>query len=78
MKSFNIKPILVLDGEALSFKDNTIEKRRKIRENNENKARQAIEEGNKADIAKYAHGAIKVTHNMKLNFIKYCIESNID
>jgi len=59
-----------LDGVALSFKDNTLEKRRKIRENNENKARQAIEDGNKADIIKYAHCSIKVTNNMKLNFIK--------
>jgi len=70
LKSFNIKPILVLDGEALSFKDDTKEKRRKKRENNENKAKQAIEEGNNADFAKYAHYSIRVTHNMILNFLK--------
>jgi hypothetical protein len=56
--------------KALSFKDNTLEKRRKIRENNENKAKQAMEEGNKEDFNKYIQCSIKVTNNMKLNFIK--------
>lgn len=33
-----------------------------------------MEEGNKEDFNKYIHCSIKVTDNMKLNFIKYCIE----
>ena len=49
-----IKPIYVFDGEPSEFKENTIAKRREIRQDAEKKWKEALEEGDAETAAKFA------------------------
>jgi len=59
-----IKPIYVYDGEPPSFKKKTIDWRHEAREEAKKKWEEAVKEGRKEDIMRYAQGALSLTDDM--------------
>jgi len=59
-----IKPIYVYDGEPPEFKKRTIEGRHEAREEAKRKWEEAVKEGRKEDIMRYAQGALSLSDDM--------------
>jgi exonuclease-1 len=53
LRHYNITPICVFDGGYIGKKDDTIEKRKKIKEENRQKGLEFLEQGNEAEARKY-------------------------
>jgi len=60
---FGIKPVYVFDGRPPDFKLKTIEERKKIRHEAEQKWKEAVEKGEEA--MKYAQASVRLTPEMK-------------
>lgn len=50
---YSIKPICVFDGRYVGKKDETIEKRKKMKEENKKKGLEYLEQGNEEEARKY-------------------------
>lgn len=74
----NIKPILVFDGRYLPAKEITETKRRENREMKRRQAAELIRSGNHRDGKNLLLQSIDVTHEIALELIKACQNSNID
>jgi len=59
-----IKPIYVYDGEPPEFKKTTIKERKEARKEAKKKWEEAVKEGRKEDIMRYAQGALSLTDDM--------------
>ena len=59
-----IKPVYVYDGEPPEFKKTTIEGRHEARREAKKKWEEAVKEGRKEDIMRYAQGALSLTDDM--------------
>jgi exonuclease 1 len=57
---YGIKPILVFDGRYVGKKDETIEKRKKMKEENKQKGLELLEKGNEEEARKYLSRCIVI------------------
>ena len=77
LKYYNIKPIMVFDGEQLPMKANEEEKRNNLREINKQFAIKAYKNGNISEGFKYATRAIQITSEMITKLINRLKKENI-
>ncbi|KRT81722.1 hypothetical protein AMK59_6260 [Oryctes borbonicus] len=78
LKSYDIHPILVFDGQHLPAKKHTEEKRREQRKLSRKKAAELLRLGRVDEARVQMKCAIDITHKMALALIKECRENGVD
>ncbi|KAF5296924.1 hypothetical protein FQA39_LY12281 [Lamprigera yunnana] len=78
LESYNIKPILVFDGQHLPAKKDTETKRREQRHLARAKGTEMLRMGKIDEARQYFRQCVDITHAMALSLIKECRKKNID
>ncbi|XP_045475754.1 exonuclease 1 [Harmonia axyridis] len=78
LKKYDIKPIMVFDGNHLPAKALTEKRRRETRKNAKVRAAELLRLGKKDEAWNYFRQSIDITAAMALNLIKECRRNNID
>lgn len=78
LKKYDIKPIMVFDGNHLPAKAITEKRRRDARKNAKVRAAELLRLGRKDEAWNYFRQSIDITPTMALNLIKECRRNNID
>lgn len=78
LKSYDIHPILVFDGQHLPAKQQTEEKRREQRKISRKKAIELLRTGKVDEARTQMRSCIDITHSMALALIKECRENGVD
>ncbi|EDV30856.1 uncharacterized protein Dana_GF14831 [Drosophila ananassae] len=76
--SYDIKPILVFDGQHLPAKALTEKRRRESRKQSKEKAAELLRRGRIEEARSHMRRCVDVTHDMALRLIKECRMRNID
>lgn len=76
--SFNIKPILVFDGQDLPAKRETNSKRREQRNLAKSRASELLRLGKTEEARKHLNSAVDVTHQMAHELMVECRKKNVD
>ncbi|KAK5639537.1 hypothetical protein RI129_012029 [Pyrocoelia pectoralis] len=78
LRSCNIKPILVFDGQHLPAKQETERRRHEHRSHARNRATELLRLGKMDEARQYFRQCVNVTHEMALALIKECRRNGID
>uniref|UniRef100_A0A1Y1LQK6 Exonuclease 1 n=1 Tax=Photinus pyralis TaxID=7054 RepID=A0A1Y1LQK6_PHOPY len=78
LRSYNIKPILVFDGQHLPAKKETERRRREHRLHARNRATELLRLGKVEEARQYLRQSVNITHEMALALIKECRKNKID
>ncbi|KAH8273551.1 hypothetical protein KR018_000731 [Drosophila ironensis] len=76
--SYDIKPILVFDGQHLPAKALTEKRRRESRQKSKDRAAELLRMGRTKEAFSHMRRCVDVTHDMALRLIKECRLRNID
>ncbi|KAH8324326.1 hypothetical protein KR074_005329 [Drosophila pseudoananassae] len=76
--SYDIKPILVFDGQHLPAKALTEKRRRESRQQSKERAAELLRRGRIEEARSHMRRCVDVTHDMALRLIKECRMRNID
>ncbi|XP_017052909.2 exonuclease 1 [Drosophila ficusphila] len=76
--SYDIKPILVFDGQHLPAKELTEKRRRDSRKQSKERAKELLRLGRIEEARSHMRRCVDVTHDMALRLIKECRSRNVD
>lgn len=78
LRSYDIHPILVFDGQHLPAKKGIEEKRKQARHSSRQKVRELLRIGKFEEARACMKSCVNITHKMALALIKECRENGID